>query len=189
MKKILTLALILIMVPVVYGDDECNCFDDQDCGINEYCDVSQGECIASDGGIGRCLGCLNEGDLCDGSRGGGPACCDMDCTSDHCCPSGESWDGINCGPACSLEKGACTKDSDCYDGNDLYCTDDDKCCEVGAYWGGATCIDSNECTTPQGPCNVFDFWNTCINNDDACCNQGLKFGDPEWYEWENIVVY
>ena len=190
-KTIIALTLILIIIPVISGLEQCDCFDDQDCGINTYCDIVPNDCTGGDQGIGLCETCLSEGEVCikDKER---DACCDLDCTNEHCCPSGYDWD-IDNNKCCELGTNTCLCDTNDFCEAGLYCGED-RCCKIGWYYDNGLCRGANHCNDcPYQPTtDLFLFLadSRCIflTGGNACCTTG-NYGDTDFKEWIPIVVF
>ena len=147
--------------------------------------------------IGVCINCLAEGDYCGGIddqylENPDAACCDPDrnahCSDGYCCASNKIWDDAR-GECCDPGTRNCFCSGTSCDSTDDYCdtsASPDRCCQDGWSWSVDACAEHTECS----PANDIVSEPTCsVSNYKACCNQGYVYGDPEWYEYDCIVVY
>ena len=114
-----------------------------------------------------------------------------------------------CKEVCAAEKATCSANGDCCGG---YCTTDNRCCPLGAYWDTTAneCQVQNKCGLSEniGYCSYFPpnqpdltiwdlyvYLNTpnCINTigtlKQACCYFDIKYGENNVYYYSYITTY
>lgn len=156
------------------------CFDANDCAVNEACYPREHECLPVCNSNADCAD-VHDAHICDPDTGACVGCIDdTDCPGDKpiCEPErqqcAECASNADCGaaePACDLQSGECREcliDTDCKDG--FACDSDHHCKSV--------CTGDEDCTDPDRPiCNVDT--GSCVEcGGDVDCPAGRPTCNP-----------
>ncbi|MFW6053232.1 MAG: matrixin family metalloprotease [Persicimonas sp.] len=157
----------------------CNCSSDADCGSNEICDTSSGQCEEAP--------CQSDADCATGQECGSDGECAVPtCNDDSDCAEGFDCDGGKCLSDCEVCRD-CTSQSDC--GSNGFCADlgsgnkcitncgenggcpgDSQCFGVPAPATSGSCTSSADCATGD-ECYQTESGNFCATpctSDSGC---------------------